>query len=50
MNYNFIFFILKLCVGNYATLIGFVNGANDIFQDYTKKNPTPLIWINFHNP
>jgi len=42
--------LVKLCVNNYATLDGFVSGANDTFQNYIKNNPKPLIWIHFHNP
>jgi hypothetical protein len=40
--------LMELCASNYATLDGFVNGADSIFQDY-KNNSEPLIWIYFHN-
>jgi hypothetical protein len=42
--------LVELCVGNYATLDGIVNGVDDTFQDYIKSSPKPLIWIHFHNP
>jgi hypothetical protein len=41
---------VELCVSNYATLGGLVNGANDTFEDYIENNSKPLIWIYFHNP
>jgi hypothetical protein len=40
--------LVELCVGNYATLDGLVNGADDTFQDYIENNLKPLIWIHFH--
>ncbi len=30
---------MKLCVSNYATLDGLMNGADGTFQDYIKNNP-----------
>ncbi len=42
--------LVELCVGNYATSNGLVNGVNGTFQDYIENNPKPLIWIHFHNP
>ncbi len=42
--------LMELCVRNYATLKGLVNGANGSFEDYIKNNVKPLIWIYFHNP
>jgi hypothetical protein len=43
--------LVKLCVGNYATHDGFVNGANRIFQGSTKVfNSQEIIWILFNNP
>ncbi len=41
---------MELCVSNYATLDGLINGANGTFQDYVENNRKPLIWIYFHNP
>jgi hypothetical protein len=38
------------CVGNYCTLDGVVNGANETFEECTKNVSEPLIGINFHNP
>jgi hypothetical protein len=43
-----IYILVKLCARNYAIVDGLVNGANGIFQDYT-KNSELLIWIYFHN-
>ncbi len=45
MNY----FLRKTCQWNYATLYGFVNNVNGIFQDYTKTIFKLLIWIHFQN-
>jgi hypothetical protein len=42
--------LVELCVGNYATLDGFMNGVDGTFQDYIEINPKILIWIHFHNP
>ncbi len=43
--------LVELCVGNYATHDGFVNGANGIFQESTKVfNSQEFIWILFNNP
>jgi hypothetical protein len=42
--------LMELCVSNYATLDGLINGANGTFQDYVENNRKPLIWIYFHNP
>jgi hypothetical protein len=41
---------MKLCVGNYETSNGLVNGANGIFEDFTKIISKSFIWIHFHNP
>jgi hypothetical protein len=35
--------LVGLCVGNYATFGGFVNGANDIF-----KASTNILWKNHY--
>jgi hypothetical protein len=43
--------LVELCVGNYATHDGVVNGANRIFQGSTKMfNSQEVIWILFNNP
>jgi hypothetical protein len=42
--------LVKLCASNYSTLDGLVNGANGMFQHYTKVFNKQLIWINFENP
>jgi hypothetical protein len=42
--------LIELCVGDYATLDGLVNGANGTFQYYIKTCSKTLIWINFYNP
>ncbi len=39
---------MELCVGNYATLDGLVNGVDGTFQDYIENNLKPLTWIHFH--
>ncbi len=44
------YMLTELCVRNYATLNGLVNGANGSFEEYIKNNVKPLIWIYFHNP
>ncbi len=43
--------LVELCVGNYATHYGLVNGADGIFQRSTKVfNSQEVIWILFNNP
>jgi hypothetical protein len=42
--------LVEPCVGNYCTLDGVVNGANETFEECTKNVSEPLIGINFHNP
>jgi hypothetical protein len=42
--------LVELCVGNYSTLDGLINGANGMFQDYIKVFNKQLIWIDFENP
>jgi hypothetical protein len=39
--------LIELCVGDYATLDGLVNGANDTSQYYIKTCSKTLIWIIF---
>jgi hypothetical protein len=41
--------LVKLCVGNYETSNGLVNGANGIFQNYIKTISKSLILIQFQN-
>ncbi len=42
-----IYMLIKLCVGNYATFDGLVNGAKDIFKTSTIYNNKTIIWIMF---
>jgi hypothetical protein len=43
--------LVELCVGNYVTHHGLVNGADEIFQGSTKVfNSQEIIWILFNNP
>ncbi len=43
--------LVELCVGNYATHDGLVNGVDAIFQGSTKVfNSQEVIWILFNNP
>jgi hypothetical protein len=44
-----IYMLVELCVGNYATFNGFVNGANDIFKASTTYCEKIIIWIMFQN-
>ncbi len=39
--------LVELCVGNYATSDGFVNGDNDIFKASTTYCEKTIIWIMF---
>ncbi len=41
--------LVELCVGDYATSNGFVNGANDIFKTSITYCEKPIIWIMFEN-
>jgi hypothetical protein len=34
--------LMELCVSNYATLDGLVDGANGTFENYIENNPKPL--------
>jgi hypothetical protein len=38
--------LVGLCVGNYITSNGLVNGANKTFQSYLKTLSKSLIWIH----
>jgi hypothetical protein len=42
--------LVELCVGNYETFNGLVNGAYGIFKDFIKIISKSLVWINFQNP
>jgi len=43
--------LVELCVGNYATHDGLVNGVDGIFKRSTKVfNLEEVIWILFNNP
>jgi len=39
----------ELCVGNYVTSNGFVNGINGTFKTSTTYYENTIIWIMFHN-
>jgi hypothetical protein len=39
--------LVELCVGNYITWNGLVNGANKTFQGYIETLSKLLIWIHF---
>jgi hypothetical protein len=39
--------LMELCVRNYETSNGLVNG---IFADFTKTISKSFVWIHFHNP
>jgi tetrahydromethanopterin S-methyltransferase subunit E len=44
--------LVELCVGNYVTFDGFVNGVDDIFKTSTthcEKTIISIIWIIFQN-
>jgi hypothetical protein len=43
--------LVKLCVSNYLTRDGLVNGVDGIFQTSSKLlNLQQVIWISFNNP
>jgi hypothetical protein len=43
--------LVKLCVSNYLTHDGLVNGVDGIFQTLSKLlNSQQVIWISFNNP
>jgi len=44
-----IYMLVELCVGNYATFDGLVNGVNDIFKASTTYCEKTIIWIMFQN-
>jgi len=41
--------LVELCVGNYDTLDGLVNGADGTFKDFTQTFSTSFIWTKFYN-
>jgi hypothetical protein len=41
--------LVELCVGNYATFDGLVNGGNDIFNASITYCEKTIIWIMFQN-
>jgi hypothetical protein len=41
--------LMKFCAKNYETTDGFVNGADGIFEDFTKTISKYFVWIHFHN-
>jgi hypothetical protein len=41
--------LVELCVGNYATFDGLVNGTDDIFKPSTTYCEKIIIWIMFQN-
>jgi hypothetical protein len=41
--------LVELCVGNYATYDGCVNGVDDIFKASTTYCDKTIIWIMFQN-
>jgi hypothetical protein len=42
--------VVELCVGNYATYDGLVNGANGVFKISTSYHNKTIVWILFPNP
>jgi hypothetical protein len=43
------YMLVELCVGNYATYDGLVNGADGIFKASTTYCGKTIIWIMFQN-
>jgi hypothetical protein len=41
--------LIELCVGNYATFDGLVNGIDNIFKNYTRTYSKSYMWIDFEN-
>ncbi len=44
-----IYMLVELCVGNYATYNGLVNGADGILQALITYCEKTIIWIKFQN-
>jgi hypothetical protein len=42
--------LVELCVRNYETFDGLVNGVNGIFEYFTETISKSFVWIHFHNP
>jgi hypothetical protein len=42
--------LVELCVGNYGTSDGLVDGVDGIFENFTKTISKSFVWIHFHNP
>ncbi len=38
---------MELCVGNFETSYGLMNGADGILENFTKTISKSLIWIHF---
>jgi hypothetical protein len=41
--------VVELCVGNYATYDGLVNGTNGVFKTSTSYHNKTMVWILFTN-
>jgi hypothetical protein len=41
--------LVELCVRNYDTLDGLINGADGTFKDFTQTSSKSFIWIEFYN-
>jgi hypothetical protein len=42
--------VVELCVGNYATYNGLVNGDDGVFKTSTSYHNKTIVWILFPNP
>jgi hypothetical protein len=42
--------VIELCVGNYATYDGLVNGVDGVFKISTSYHNKIIVWILFPNP
>jgi hypothetical protein len=42
--------VVELCVGNYATYDGLVNGVDGVFKISTFYHNKTILWILFPNP
>jgi hypothetical protein len=41
--------VVELCVGNYATYDGLVNGVDSVFKTSTSYHNKTIVWILFPN-
>jgi hypothetical protein len=41
--------VVELCVGNYATYNGLVNGVDSVFKTSTSYHNKTIVWILFPN-